>query len=159
MREVFFWCKVNVFSWGRCFSGAKWMFSHGGGVFLGQSEAVIFCGRCFSGTKWSCSLIGEVSFLGCCGVVSLTVCNHLFTRMSVCMCVCVCVVVCVCVCMCVCVRVCVCVHMHVCVCVFGGGIYNNDRLILGKEKTYRRQRRHLWKRSGHYVWWLVSCTL
>ena len=59
------------------------MFSHGGGVFLVQSEAVLSLGRC--------------SFWGG-GVVSLTVCYHLFTRLYVCVCVCTCAHACVCAC-------------------------------------------------------------
>ena len=104
MEEGFFWGKVKLLSFV-------------GGVFLVQSEAVVFCGRCFSGAKWSCSLFGEVSFLWYCGVVSLNVCYHLFTRLSVCVFVCVCVGgggVCVCVWG---------VVVVVCTCMWGGGGY------------------------------------
>ena len=56
---LFLWYKVNCSLMGDVFLWYKVkLFSHGGGVFVVQSEAVL--SLCFCGTKWSCSLMAEV---------------------------------------------------------------------------------------------------
>ena len=110
------------------------LLSHGGGVFLVQSECFLM-GEVFFWYKVKLfSLWGGVLS----GVLWCSVPYRLLPLVYKVGCVCVCV--------------------RVCWGRRGGGIYNNDLQLDmdlfyfgGKERTYRRQRRHLWKRNGHYV--------